>query len=130
MGGRAGGGDTLRVRPPKQSLGGEGGVVVVGIPWGLDCQNSHLVGEGGSGGGDTMGIRLPKQSLGGGRGGSGGGDTLGIRLPKQSKPSEIWQSTLAQGRDLGFFSEKIMKKLCLNFKAHPAEFGHKIVSHG
>ena len=30
----------------------------------------------------------------------GGGDTLGIRQPKQTLPSEIWQTTLAQGQDL------------------------------
>ena len=54
----------------------------------------------------------------------GGGDTLGIRLPNS------WQTTLAQGRDLRCFSEKISMKLCLNLKARPGDFGHKIVSHG
>ena len=33
-------------------------------------------------------------------GGESGGHTLGIRQPKQSLPSGIWQTTLAQGRDL------------------------------
>ena len=46
-------------------------------------------------------------------------DTLGIRLPKQSLPSGIGQTTLAEGRDLRCFSEKISKKVCLNLKARP-----------
>ena len=54
------------------------------------------------------------------------GDTLRIILSKQSLFSGIWQTTLAQGRNLRCFSEKISKKLCLNLKARP---GHKIVSH-
>ena len=59
-----------------------------------------------------------------------GGGVAGIQLPKQSLLTGIWRTTLAQGRKLRCFGEKISKQLCLNLKARPGDFWHKIVSHG
>ena len=55
-----------------------------------------------------------------------GGNTLGIRLPKQSLPSEIWQTTLAQG----CFIEKISKKLCLILEHVQGTFDTKLCHMG
>ena len=43
---------------------------------------------------------------------------------------ELWQTTLAQGWDLRFFSEKISKKLCLNLKAGPGVLDTKLCHMG